>query len=122
MEILDAQHDLQAMRAMLGHVRLETTQLYAQIRPAELKRAVAFYEAKALDGLGRRGEGTREGVAGVSRVSSGEGRRTAVAGLSRVRLRVSVTSTFSPIHSGCSGLMGMGTRPRHAAWQPLDEL
>ena len=33
-EILDAQHDLQAVRAMLGHVRLETTQLYAQIRPA----------------------------------------------------------------------------------------
>ena len=51
MEILDAQHDLQAMRAMLGHVRLETTQIYAQIRPAQLKRAVEFYEAKALDAL-----------------------------------------------------------------------
>jgi integrase len=32
-EILKAQHDLEAVRAMLGHVRLETTQLYAQIRP-----------------------------------------------------------------------------------------
>jgi len=51
MEILEAQHDLEAVRAMLGHVRHETTQLYAQIRPAELKRAVEFYEAKALDAL-----------------------------------------------------------------------
>jgi site-specific recombinase XerD len=38
---------------MLGHVRLETTQIYAQICPAQLKRAVEFYEAKALDALGR---------------------------------------------------------------------
>jgi len=39
MEILEAQHDLEAVRAMLGHVRLETTQIYAQIRPAQLKRS-----------------------------------------------------------------------------------
>lgn len=32
---------------MLGHVRLETTQLYAQIRPARLKHAVRFYEDRA---------------------------------------------------------------------------
>jgi len=51
MEILEAQHDLEAVRAMLGHVRLETTQIYAQIRPAQLKRAVEFYEAKALEAL-----------------------------------------------------------------------
>ena len=38
---------------MLCHVRLETTQIYAQIRPAKLERAVEFYEAKALDALGR---------------------------------------------------------------------
>jgi hypothetical protein len=29
------------------HVRLETTQLYAQIRPARLKQAVGFYEERA---------------------------------------------------------------------------
>jgi site-specific recombinase XerD len=52
MEILEAQHDLEGVRAMLGHVRLETTQIYAQIRPAQLKRAVEFCEAKALDALG----------------------------------------------------------------------
>ena len=39
------------IRALLGHTRLETTQLYAQIRPAALKHAVDFYEAKALDVL-----------------------------------------------------------------------
>jgi len=38
---------------MLGLARLEATRLDAQIRQAELKRAVEFYEAKALDALGR---------------------------------------------------------------------
>lgn len=32
---------------MLGHVRIETTQTHAQIRPAQVKRAVEFYEGKA---------------------------------------------------------------------------
>jgi hypothetical protein len=36
------------------HTRIETTQLHAQIRPAALKQAVEFYEAKALDILGSR--------------------------------------------------------------------
>jgi site-specific recombinase XerD len=49
MEVLAQHHDLEAVRALLGHKRLETTQLYAHIRPAELKQAVEFYEAKALD-------------------------------------------------------------------------
>ena len=35
------------VRALLGHRRLDTTQIYASIRPAQLKRAVAFYEDKA---------------------------------------------------------------------------
>jgi len=47
MEILESSHDLEAVRAMLGHARLETTQLYAQIRPAQLKHAVRFYENRA---------------------------------------------------------------------------
>ncbi len=34
-----------------GHKSIDTTQLYAQIRPAALKHAVDFYEAKALDVL-----------------------------------------------------------------------
>jgi site-specific recombinase XerD len=29
---------------MLGHTRIDTTQIYAQIRPQQLKRAVEFYE------------------------------------------------------------------------------
>jgi hypothetical protein len=41
--------DLEQARGLLGHARIETTQLYAQIRPAALKQAVEFYEAKALD-------------------------------------------------------------------------
>jgi len=51
MEVYEAHHDLEKVRGLLGHTRLETTQLYAQIRPAELKQAVEFYEAQALDVL-----------------------------------------------------------------------
>ena len=43
--------DLEQVRGLLGHARIETTQLCAQIRPAALKQAVEFYEAKALDVL-----------------------------------------------------------------------
>ena len=34
-------------RALLGHARMDTAQVYASIRPPQLKRAVAFYEQKA---------------------------------------------------------------------------
>ena len=47
MEVLEQQHDLEQVRALLGHRRLDTTQIHASIRPAQLKRAVAFYEDKA---------------------------------------------------------------------------
>ena len=47
MEVLEQQHDLEQVRALLGHKRIDTTQIYASIRPAQLKRAVAFYEDKA---------------------------------------------------------------------------
>jgi len=49
MEILKQHHDLAAVRAMLGHTRIDTTQTYALIRPAQLKPAVEFYEEKATD-------------------------------------------------------------------------
>jgi site-specific recombinase XerD len=32
---------------MLGHARIDTTQIYTRIRPPQLKRAMAFYEAHA---------------------------------------------------------------------------
>ena len=53
MEVYEQHHDLEQVRGLLGHTRIETTQLYAQIRPAALKQAVEFYETKALDVLGR---------------------------------------------------------------------
>jgi len=40
------------VRAMLGHTRIDTTQTYAQIRAAQLKRAVEFYDGKAMGLLG----------------------------------------------------------------------
>jgi integrase/recombinase XerC len=42
--------NLEQVRALLGHKRIETTQVYAQIQPAQLKQSVSFYEAKALEG------------------------------------------------------------------------
>ena len=49
MEILEQHQDLEAVRVMLGHTRIDTTQTYARIRPASLKRAGEFYERKAVD-------------------------------------------------------------------------
>ena len=50
-ELYEQHGDLEQVRGLLAHTRMETTQLYAQIRPAALKQAVEFYEAKALDVL-----------------------------------------------------------------------
>ncbi len=47
LEVLEQHHDLEQVRALLGHARLDTTQIYTTIRPPQLKRAVAFYEEHA---------------------------------------------------------------------------
>src|SRR5262249_34692966 len=39
MEVYEAHHDLEPVRELLGHSRIDTTQVYAGIRPAQLKRA-----------------------------------------------------------------------------------
>lgn len=52
MEVLEQQHDLEQVRALLGHARIGTTQIYASIRPPQLKRAVSFYEEQAARMLG----------------------------------------------------------------------
>jgi site-specific recombinase XerD len=46
-EVLEQRHDLEEVRALLGHARIDTTQIRTRIRPPQLKRAVAFYEAQA---------------------------------------------------------------------------
>ena len=51
MEVLEQHHDLEQVRALLGHTRIDMTQIYATIRPAQLKRAVSFYEDKAASML-----------------------------------------------------------------------
>jgi site-specific recombinase XerD len=51
-EVLEQRHDLEEVRALLGHARIDTTQIYTKIRPPQLKRAVAFYEAPAERLLG----------------------------------------------------------------------
>lgn len=46
-EVLEQHHDLEEVRALLGHARIDTTHIYTRIRPPALKRAVAFYEQHA---------------------------------------------------------------------------
>ena len=48
MEVLEQHHDLEQVRALIGHARIDTTQVYAHIRPPELKRVVSFCEEKAV--------------------------------------------------------------------------
>ena len=48
-----AHGDVERGRGLLGHTRIETTQLYARIPTAELRQSVEFYEAKTLDVLRR---------------------------------------------------------------------
>lgn len=47
MEVLEQQHDLEQVRALLGHARIDTTQIYTMIRPSHLKQVVSFYEEPA---------------------------------------------------------------------------
>jgi site-specific recombinase XerD len=52
LEVLEQHHDLEQVRALLGHARLDITQVYTTLRPPQLKRAVAFYEEQAQQILG----------------------------------------------------------------------
>jgi integrase/recombinase XerC len=47
MEVLEQHHDLEQVRALLSHARIDTTQIYTSIRPPQLKQAVSFYEEQA---------------------------------------------------------------------------
>lgn len=51
MEVYSEHHDLEQVRAVLGHKRIETTQVYASIQPQQLKGTMNFYEARALEVL-----------------------------------------------------------------------
>jgi len=53
MEMYREHGDLEKIRALLGHQRIDTTQIYASIRPTQLKRSVEFLEAKATRMLTR---------------------------------------------------------------------
>jgi len=58
MEVLEHHHDLEEVRALLGHARIDTTQVYASSRPPQLKRAVAFLRAEGRGAIGRVRMGT----------------------------------------------------------------
>ena len=47
MEVLGEHGNLEEVRALLGHTRIDTTQVYTTIRPPQLKQAVGFYDDHA---------------------------------------------------------------------------
>ena len=47
MEMYGKHGDLEKVRALLGHQRIDTTQVYASIRPKQLRRSVEFLGEKA---------------------------------------------------------------------------
>jgi site-specific recombinase XerD len=47
MEVLGQRNNLEEVRALLDHSRLDTTQIYTTIRPPQLKHAVAFFDEAA---------------------------------------------------------------------------
>jgi site-specific recombinase XerC len=48
MEIYEQRGDLEQVRGLLGHARIEPTQLYAQIRPAAFSRPWRFARKRRL--------------------------------------------------------------------------
>ena len=60
MEVLE-QHHARGSASLLGHARIDTTQIYTSIKQSQLKRAVSFYETKATKMLSEWG---RAGVPG----------------------------------------------------------
>jgi hypothetical protein len=49
MEMFGEHGDLEKVRALLGHQRIDTPQIYASIRPTQFKRAVGFTRESAAD-------------------------------------------------------------------------
>jgi site-specific recombinase XerD len=47
-EVSGQHHGLEHFRALLGRVRLETTQVYWRIQPKELKGVVSLYESSTM--------------------------------------------------------------------------
>jgi integrase len=47
MEVLEQRNNVEEVRALLDHTRLDTTNIYTTIRPKQLKRAVAFFDEAA---------------------------------------------------------------------------
>ena len=56
MELYEQHRDLETVRAMLGHSRIDTTQVYAHIRPQKLQQAIRFYDEQADDLLSKRSD------------------------------------------------------------------
>ena len=46
MEVLEQRHDLEQVRALLGHQRIDTTQIYTMIRPAQLSKPCRFTKSR----------------------------------------------------------------------------
>src|SRR5438552_1378823 len=61
MEVLEQHHDLEEVRALLGHARIDTTQVYASIRPPQTQAGGGFLRAESRRAFGRVTMGTDPG-------------------------------------------------------------
>ena len=53
MEVLEQHHDLEEVRALLGHARIDTTQVYASIRPSPAQAGGGFLRAESRGAISR---------------------------------------------------------------------
>jgi integrase-like protein len=65
-EVLEQRHDLEEVRALLGHARIDTTQIYTKISPA-----AAQARGGVLRGRGRAAAGRRSGGADAKSFEDG---------------------------------------------------
>jgi hypothetical protein len=103
MEMYGEHGDLGEVRALLGHQRIDTTQIYASIRPTQLKRSVEFLEAKASRMLEASSDNRASCFRSVRRFSSErlqtrsvKHQRSSLGGPNGIRWLLYSASTYSP--------------------------
>jgi hypothetical protein len=120
MEIYEQHRDPEEVRAMLGHKRLETTQVYMRIRPRHLKQAVAFYDDQAQDMLSEKQRLPGHGLRNFSEFLKHEALKhqpNHLGGPNGIRTRVSA------LRGPCPGPLDDGAAPeRRGNWLGEEDL
>ena len=78
MEVLEQRHDLEQVRAPLGHARIDTTQIYTMIRPAQFKASGVVLRRAGKTDVGEFSERRPFHVRGTFTCSSNTERKTSI--------------------------------------------